>query len=71
MERELAEQQCKEERDEDCRRREEEIHEMRMKESRQQQQMSTMLQLAMTGMMANMGMKFPSNDDDKKHRGNS
>jgi hypothetical protein len=64
MERELAEQQCKEERDEDCRRREEEIHEMRMKESRQQQQMTMMLQFAMTG--KTIGMKFQSNNEDKK-----
>jgi hypothetical protein len=42
------------------------MHEMRMKESRQQQQISMMLQFAMTGMMTYMGMKFHSNDDDDK-----
>ena len=67
MERNLAEEWHKEERDEDCRSHEEEMHEMRMKESRQQQQISMMLQFAMTGMMSYMGMKFPSNNDDKNH----
>ncbi len=71
MDRELAEQQRKEDREEDRRRWEEEIHEMRMKESRQQQQLSMMLQFAMTGMMTYMGMKFPSNYDDKMHPGDS
>jgi hypothetical protein len=57
MEREFLEQQHREEREEDRRRREEELHKMRLEEGRQQQQMNTFLQFAMTGMMAFMGVK--------------
>jgi hypothetical protein len=46
-------------REEDRLRREEELHEMRRKESRQQEQLSTLLQMAVTGMMAYFGMQKP------------
>jgi hypothetical protein len=59
IEREHQEQQRKEEREEDRRRHEEELHKMRLKESRQQQQMDTFLQFAMTGMMAFYGSETP------------
>jgi hypothetical protein len=60
-------QQCREEREEDRKRREEELHEMKLKESRQQhQQMNNLLQFAMAvGMMAFVRAKFPQNDDSK------
>ncbi len=51
---ELLEQQHREEHDEDRRRRAEELHEMRLKESRQQEQFNNLLQIAVTGMMAYM-----------------
>ena len=46
-------------REEDRLRREKELHEMRRKESRQQEQLSTLLQMAVTGMMAYFGMQKP------------
>jgi hypothetical protein len=45
--------------EEDRLRREEEMHEMRQKESRQQEQLSTLMQMALTGMMAYFGMQKP------------
>jgi hypothetical protein len=61
----FLEQQCWEEHEEDRKRREEELHEMKLKESRQQQQMNNLLQFAMAGMMAFVRAKFPQNDDSK------
>jgi hypothetical protein len=46
--------------------REEELHELRRKESRQQEQMNNLFQLAMTGMMAYMGMKKSGSNDEGK-----
>jgi len=46
--------------------REEELHELRRKESRQQEQMNNLFQLAMTGMMACMGMKKSGSNDEGK-----
>jgi len=43
---------------------EEELQELQRKESRQQEQMNNVLQLAMTGMMVHMGMKKPGNNGD-------
>jgi hypothetical protein len=57
MECDFLEQQHREEHEEDRRRWEEELHKMRLKEGRQQQQMNTFLQFAKTGMMAFMGVK--------------
>jgi hypothetical protein len=58
IERDLLEQQHKEEHEKDMRRHEEELHEIRLKKSRQQQQMNNFLQFAMTGMMAYVGVKL-------------
>jgi uncharacterized protein (DUF2336 family) len=52
------------EREEERARREEELHEMRRKESRQQEQMSMAFQLALTGLMAYLGMKRDPVDKD-------
>jgi len=55
------------EREEERARREEELHEMRRKESRQQEQFSMLMQMAVTGMMTYLGAKKPRNrgfDDD-------
>jgi hypothetical protein len=68
FEREMLEQQHKEECEEEHRRREEELQERNLKEDRQEYQMNTFLQLAMTGMMAYMGVKLPKNDDDSDNR---
>jgi hypothetical protein len=54
IEQELLEQQHREEHDKDRRRRAEELHKMRLKESRQQEQFHNLLQIAMTGMLAYM-----------------
>jgi hypothetical protein len=62
MEWDFLEQQRREEREEDRMMRwEEELHEIKLKESRQQQQMNNFLQFAMTGMMAFMGVKLSIN----------
>jgi len=45
------------EREEESARHEEELHEMRRKESRQQEQFSMLMQMAVTGMMAYFGAK--------------
>jgi len=45
-------------------RHEEELHELRRKESRQQEQMNNLFQLAMTGIKAYMGMKKSGSNDD-------
>jgi hypothetical protein len=42
---------------------------MKLKESRQQQQITNFLQFAMTGMMAFIGVKVPKNDDVGKSPG--
>jgi hypothetical protein len=47
-------------------RREEELHELRRKESRQQEQMNNLFQLGMTGIMAYMGMKKSGSNDEGK-----
>jgi len=47
-------------------RREEELHELWRKESRQQEQMNNLFQLAMTDIMAYMGMKKSGINDDEK-----
>jgi len=47
-------------------RREEELHELRRKESRQQEQMNNLFQLAMTGIMAYMGTKKSGSNDEGK-----
>jgi hypothetical protein len=54
------------EREEARARHEEELHELRCKESRQQEQMNNLFQLAMTGMMVYMGMKKSGSNDDGK-----
>jgi septum formation inhibitor MinC len=43
---------------------EEESHEMRRKESRQLEQLATVMQMAITGMMAYLGAKKPRNDQE-------
>jgi len=54
------------EREEERARREEKLHEMRGKESRQQEQFSMLMQMAVTGMMAYLGAKKTGchHDDD-------
>ncbi len=47
-------------------RREEEIHEMRQKESRQQEHMNMLFQLAMTGLMSYFGAKKHDDDNNSK-----
>jgi hypothetical protein len=47
-------------------RREEELHELRRKESRQQEQMNNLFQLAMTGIMAYIGTKKSGSNDEGK-----
>jgi hypothetical protein len=47
-------------------RHEEELHELQRKESRQQEHMNNLFQLAMTGIMAYMGMKKSGSNDDGK-----
>jgi len=54
-------------REEERLRREEELHEMRRKESRQQEERSMLFQLAMTGLLAYLGMKKKEDDDGKPH----
>ena len=55
-------------REEERARREEELHEMRRKESRQQEQLSMVMQMAFTGMMVYLGAKKPPHDhDDDDH----
>ncbi len=65
----LLEQQHREEREEDRRRRAKELHEMRLKESRQQEQFNNLLQIAMTGMMAYMTASQQKKDDESKPPG--
>jgi hypothetical protein len=45
---------------------EEELHELRRREIRQEEQRNMMFQLAMTGIMAYFGVKTKENDDDNK-----
>jgi hypothetical protein len=52
--------------EEACARHEEELHELQRKESRQQEQMNNLFQLAMTGIMAYMGIKKSGSNDDGK-----
>jgi hypothetical protein len=53
------------EREEERARREEELHEMRRKESRQQEQLSMLMQMAVAGMMTYLGAKkTPGRHDD-------
>jgi len=47
-------------------RREEELHELRRKESRQQEQMNNLFQLAMTGIMVYIGTKKSGSNDEGK-----
>jgi hypothetical protein len=47
-------------------RREEELHELQLKESRQQEQMNNLFQLAMIGMMAYMEMRKSGSNDEGK-----
>ena len=47
--------------------REEELHEMQRKESRQQEERSMLFQLAMTGLLAYLGMKKKEDNDGKPH----
>jgi len=47
-------------------RREEELYGLWRKESRQQEQMNNLFQLAMTGIMAYMGMKKSGSNDEGK-----
>jgi hypothetical protein len=47
-----------------CHRCEKEQHEMMKMESRQQEQMSMVFQLVLTGMMSYWGMKRPHDDKD-------
>jgi hypothetical protein len=55
-------------REEERARHEEELHEMRRKESRQQEQLSMVMQMAFTGMMVYLGAKKPPHDhDDDDH----
>jgi hypothetical protein len=65
------ERACREEerarREEERLRREEELHEIRRKESRQQEERSMLFQLAMTGLLAYLGMKKKEDDDGKPH----
>jgi len=56
------------EREEERSKHEEELHEMRRKESRQQEQFSMLMQMAATGMMAYLeARKTPCNHDDDDH----
>ena len=59
IERELLEQQRREERED----------EMRLTESRQQEQFNKLLQIAMTGMMAYMTASQQKKDDESKPPG--
>jgi hypothetical protein len=70
LEREEERQRREEERarrEEERLRREEEVHEMRRKESRQQEERSMLFQLAMTGLIAYLGIKKKEDDDGKPH----
>jgi len=70
LEREEERQRREEERarrEEERLRREEELHEMRRKESRQQEERSMLFQLAMTGLIAYLGIKKKDDDDGKPH----
>jgi hypothetical protein len=70
LEREEERQRREEERarrEEERLRREEELHEMRRKESRQQEERSMLFQLAMTGLIAYLGVKKKDDDDGKPH----
>ena len=62
--------ECEEEwmrQEEECARCEEEIHELRRKESRQQEQMSMAIQAAMAGLMAYWGSKKPPTDGNNSN----
>jgi hypothetical protein len=50
--------------EEECARHEKELHEMRRKESWQQEQLSMVMQMAITGMTAYLGAKKPCDCDD-------
>jgi len=64
--REEAEEERHREHDEDHRRREEELHQQQLRDSRQQERLDRMMQLALSGLITYMGLKVPHKDSDDK-----